>query len=310
MKVLVVDHAPAGAAPSKRRQGRMLLHALVHDLHQVPGIDVVTASTTGAIRRQLDVGIQAADAVWPLAPAERGVLERLARHILRRERILLGSRPHALRVATSRLRTSRVLARAGIDVVATYAPDQPLPARRCAWIARPDDGADVDDTRIFPSPADAHAWIRARATGRYVLQPFIAGKLGSLSLLCRDGSAQLLGCNEQRIVARDNQLHYLGTTVNGWPDPDGAFALLAQRIAAAVPGLWGHVSVDVVQADRGVVVLAVTGAMAAAYAGLHASLGRNPAALVLDLLAPPPHALLPRVQPLAVSVDVAAFDHP
>lgn len=285
----------------------MLLHALIGDLHQVPGIDLVTVGTPGPFRRQFDASIQAADAVWPLAPTARGMLERLSRQILRRERILLGSRPHALRVAASRLRTSRVLARAGIDVVATYAPKQPLPSVRGAWIVRPDDGANVDDTRIFPTTTAALGWITARGARGYVLQPFIPGKVGSLSLLCCDGFTQLLGCNEQRIVARDNQFHYLGTTVNSWPDIDGAFERLAGRVAAALPGLWGHAGVDFVQADRGVVVLAVNGAVTTSYAGLHASLGRNPAAMVLDLLAPPPHALLPRVKPLAVSVDVAAF---
>jgi predicted ATP-grasp superfamily ATP-dependent carboligase len=286
----------------------MVVQALLRDLHQVPGVDVITVGSPVACRRQLTASIQAADAVWPLTAASSGMLERLSRQVLQHERILLGSRPRALRVAASRLRTSRVLARAGIDVVATYAPGQPLPARRGAWIVRPDDGAHVDDTRIFPSTVEALAWINTSASRGYVLQPYIPGKLGSLSLLCCDGSAQLLGCNEQRVVARDNQLHYLGTTVNSWPDRDGAFARLAQRIAAALPGLWGHAGVDFVQADRSIVVLAINAGMNASYAGLHASLGHNPAALVLNLLAPPPHALLPRVQPLSVSVDVAAFD--
>lgn len=308
MKVLVIDHLPTGTSRSTRQQGGMVVQALLRDLHQVPGIDVITVNAPVARRRQLGASIQAADAVWPLTPASSGILERLSRQVLQHERILLGSRPRALRVAASRLRTSRLLARAGIDVVATYALGQPLPSRHGAWIVRPDDGTHVDDTRIFPSTVAAFAWINTSAPRGYVLQPYIPGKLGSLSLLCCDGNAQLLGCNEQHIVARDNQLHYLGTTVNSWPDPDGAFPRLAQRIAAALPGLWGHAGVDFVQADRGVVVLTINAGMTASYAGLHASLGHNPAALVLNLLAPPPHALLPRVQPLSVSVDVAAFD--
>ena len=40
-----------------------------------------------------------------------------------------------------------------------------------------------------------------------------------------------------RIAVRDNQLHFLGTTVNSMADSDGAFARLAQAVAAAVPGL-------------------------------------------------------------------------
>ena len=54
------------------------------------------------------------------------------------------------------------------------------------------------------------------------------------------------------------------------------------------------------------VVLAVHARVTASYAGLHASIGCNPAAMVLDLLGQP---CVPRTwsKPIAVSVDVAAF---
>jgi predicted ATP-grasp superfamily ATP-dependent carboligase len=312
LKVLVCAHAPdhAGAAPpapAQRHQAGMLLRTLLDDLDQVPGIALLPCPAPGPSQRRIDVSLQAADAVWPLAPQGGGMLERLSRQVLRQERILLGSQPHALRVAASRLRTSRVLARAGIDVVPTYVPGQPLPPSRGAWMVKPDDGADVDDTRIFSSAAAALAWISARTRVRYVLQPFLPGKLGSLALLCRDGKAQLLGCNEHRIAARDNQFHFLGTTVNSLADTDGAFARLAQAVAAALPGLWGHAAIDFVLAERGVVVLAVHARMTASYAGLRASLGCNPAALVLDLLAPSASIPNLRDKAVAVSVDVAAF---
>ena len=313
LKVVVFDAAPGdiirSSAPglARRRQGQMMLRALLNDLGQVPGIDVIASSAPGSLQRRFDAGVQAADAVWPLAPAAGGMLERLSRQVLRQERILLGSRPNALRVAASRLRTARVLARAGIDVVPTYVPSQPLPPAHGAWVVKPDDGADVEDTRIFSSVTAARAWIGNRLQARYVLQPFIAGKLGSLSLLCRNGSAQLLGCNEHRIAVRDDQFHFLGTTVNSLRDADGAFARLAHAVAGALPGLWGHVGIDFVLAERGVVVLALHARMTASYAGLHASIGCNPAAMALDLLVRPASAVPLHVKPVAVSVDVAAF---
>ena len=317
LKVFVFDYASGVAArastgigkiaPSLRHQGQMMLHALLGDLEQVPGIALVTLDASGAFRRCFEAGVHAADAVWPLAPDAGGVLERLSRQVLRSERILLGSKPHALRVAGSKLRTSRVLARAGIDVVSTFAPGQPLPPEPGAWVVKPDDGSDVDDTRIFPTSEAALAWIGGQAGGCYVLQPFIPGKLGSLSLLCQDGAAQLLGCNEQRIAARDNQFYFLGTTVNSMPDTHGDFARLAQAVAAALPGLWGHVGIDFVLAGQRATVLAVNARMTTSYAGLHASLGCNPAAMVIDLLAQPASAARARAKPLAVSIDLAPF---
>lgn len=339
LKVFVFDYATGATAQdgmppaSLRRQSQMMLHALLGDLGQVPGIALVTLETagtpgtvdaprtpwihaapvaSGAFQRRFDACVQAADAVWPLAPEAGGMLERLSRQVLRHQRILLGSQPQALRVAASRLRTARVLARAGITVVPTYAPGQPRPATNNAWVVKPDVGADYEDTRIFSTADAALAWIADRAG--YVLQPFIPGKLGSLSLLCRDGAAQLLGCNEHRIAVRDNQFHLLGTTVNSLPDRDGAFARLGQQVAQALPGLWGHAGIDFVLAEQGIAVLAVHARMTPSYAGLHASLGCNPAAMVLDLLASQTGASgsvgTPRfaVKPVPVSVDVAAFD--
>jgi predicted ATP-grasp superfamily ATP-dependent carboligase len=312
LKLFAFDYAsassPDGALPaSVRHQGQMMLRALLSDLVELPGIELITIGAPGPFRRRFDACVQAADAVWPLAPEAGGMLERLSRQVLRSERILLGSKPNALRVAGSKLRTSRALARAGVAVVPTYSPGQPLPPSTGAWVVKPDDGAGCLNSRIFPGAEAALAWIAASGEAGWVLQPFFPGKLGSLSLLCCDGAAQLLGCNEPRIAVRDNQFHFLGTTVNSMPDADGGFERLAQAVAAAIPGLWGHVGVDFVIAEHGVVVLEVNARMTTSYAGLHASIGCNPAALVLDLLAQPAGTPRVRARPVAISVDVAAF---
>ncbi len=310
LKLFAFDYASgaaAGALPDAlRHQGSLMLRALLADLVELPGIELITIDAAGPFRPRFLAGLQAADAVWPLAPEAGGMLERLSREVLRSERILLGSQPAALRVACSKLRTSRALARAGIAVAATYSPRQPLPPGVDAWVVKPDDGTGCLDSRIFPGADAALAWIAASGAAGYVLQPFIPGKLCSLSLLCCDGAAQLLGCNEQRVAVRDNQFQFLGTTVNGMLDADGELARLAEAVAAAIPGLWGHVGIDFVAAERGPVVLEVNARVTTSYAGLHASLGCNPAALLLDLLERPAVAPRARARPVAVSVDVAA----
>ena len=313
LKLFAFDYASGGGSSAGelpealRQQGRMMLRALLADLGQLPGVELITIGEPGLFRGRFDACVEAADAVWPLAPEAGGLLERLSLQVLRRERILLGSGPAALRVACSKLRTARTLAQAGIAVAATYTPNQPLPPWSGAWVVKPDDGAGCLNTRIFPDAAAALAWIAAAGEAGYVLQAFIAGKLGSLSLLCCDGVAQLLGCNEQRIAVRDNQFHLLGTTVNGMSDNAGQFERLAQAVAAAIPGLWGHVGVDFIVAEHGVVVLEVNPRLTTSYAGLHASIGCNPAALVLDLLALPAGGVRPRPKPMPVSVDMDAF---
>jgi len=297
LKVFAFDYATAGGPMSRRlpqslrRQGDMLLQALQADLRALPGIELTTLAsvqdaphTQPAFSERFEACLEAADAVWPLATESEGLLERLSQEILRANRILLGSAPGAVRVAASKLTVARALADGGVPVAATYSPHTVLPDVAGAWVVKPDDGAGCFDIRLFSDRAAALAWIRAAAVEDYVLQPFIAGKLGSLSLLCCDGVARVLSCNLERVAMRNNRFHFLGSTVNGLGDHDGALERLAQQVAAAIPSLWGYVGVDFVLTDQGAVVLDVNPRLTAAYAGLHASIGRNPAGLVIDLL--------------------------
>jgi predicted ATP-grasp superfamily ATP-dependent carboligase len=103
---------------------------------------------------------------------------------------------------------------------------------------------------------------------------------------------------------RNNRFHFLGSTVNGLGDHDGSLDRLAQQVAAAIPSLWGYVGVDFVLTERGAVVLDVNPRLTAAYAGLHASIGRNPAGLVIELLKGPAAMPGPLSVRRAVSVDL------
>ena len=324
MKVFAFDYVMEGGPTTRTlprsftQQGAMLFDSLLADLGALPGVEVCTmagltmpgpggSEAVQSFSARFAACVEAADAVWPLAPEAGGLLESLSRDILRGKRILLGSAPGAVRVAASKIKVARALAEGGVATVPTYRPHACLPDGEGAWVVKPEDGVGCLDTRLFSDRASALAWIRTSAVQGYVLQPFVAGKLGSLSLLCCDGAARLLARNLERVAVRDNRFHFLGSTVNGLNDADGALERLAQQVAAALPTLWGYVGVDVILSERGAVVLDVNPRLTAAYAGLHASIGCNPAGLVIDLLkgasalpaAPPKHR--------AVSVDVDSF---
>jgi len=326
LRVFAFDYLVEGGAMTRSlprsfvRQGGMLFDALLADLAAVPGVEVCTmaqgapdASAVGGAqpRASFDARfaacVAAADAVWPLAPESEGLLENLSREILRAKRILLGSAPGAVRVAASKIKLARALADGGVATVPTYRPHAALPDCEGAWVVKPEDGVGCLDTRLFSDRAAALAWIRTSAAQGYVLQPFIAGKLGSLSLMCCDGTARLLARNLERVAVRDNRFHFLGSTVNGLADPDGALERLAQQVAAALPTLWGYVGVDIILGERGAVVLDVNPRLTAAYAGLHASIGCNPAGLAIDLLKGPAALPAPLTRRSAVSVDLGSF---
>ena len=327
LKVFAFDYAMAGGPRARAvpnaltQQGAMLLHALLADLAALPDVELHTmpaapdapgpagAAFSGqAFDQCFDACVQAADAVWPLV-LDTGLLEDLSRDILRGKRILLGSAPGAVRVTASKLTMARALADGGVPAVPTFSPHASLPDGEGAWVVKPDDGAGCLDTRLFSDRAAALAHVRASAAQDYVLQPFVAGELGSLSLVCCDGKARVLACNRERVAVRDNRFHFLGSMVNGLDDADGTLADLARQVAAALPTLWGYVGVDFIRSAAGVLVLDVNPRLTAAYAGLNASIGCNPAGLVIDLLQGTAALSAPLAR-RAVCVDVASFGQP
>ena len=310
MKIYICEHAlsaqPNGAtvfAPAGFR-GDLLLTALLADLTRVgdvkvsilrdpacDALDLPAAASVvplrggaGDIGRAVDACIRNADAVWPLAPESNGALESISKNILQHNKILLGSTPDAVHLAGSKYRTSQALRAAGISMVPTWRVQASLPDDLHALVVKPDDGAGCSDTHIFSHPQAAHEWIAAHPDGDYVLQPYISGRPCSLSLLCGDHDVFLLGCNDQRVAVSDNQFHYMGSTVNSIDDKSGALERLARRVIAAIPGLWGYVGIDLIITDQGPVVLEVNPRMTMSHAGLHASLGANPAAMLFDMV--------------------------
>jgi tyramine---L-glutamate ligase len=284
------------------REGDMMLRALVADLQEVPdvrlttgrdprlpplpGIRTLAPASGGDPLALFRRGARAADAAWPIAPETHGVLEQLARETLALHKVLLGCRPDAVRIAASKRATALALRAAGVPVVPTFgACDrlEPLPGR---WVVKPDDGVGCDGAILVDDWRAAAAHL-ARHPTSVVAQPWIDGPAVSLSLVCRDGDVRLLCANRQHIRIADapsTPPHPIlaGIEVNAVADRDGTLARLGRRSAAAIPGLWGYVGVDLVLADTGPIVLEINPRLTTSYCGLRDALGLNPAALLLD----------------------------
>lgn len=310
MKIFVFEWVTGGGLagkalpPGLAREGEMMLRALVEDLGGVPAVRLTTSRDRRLLPPPPGVpsivpatgegplalfarGAHGADAVWPIAPETDGVLERLACCTVALGKTLLGCRPEAVRFTASKRATARALEATGVPVVPTFGAGerpQPSPGR---WVVKPDDGVGCEGARLVPDWRSAAALL-AHGSEKLVAQPWIDGQAASLSLLCRDGDARLLCANQQHIRFVDGRLSLAGISVNAVPDREGTLRDLARRIAAAIPGLWGYVGVDIVLAHDGPVVLEINPRLTTSYRGLRRALGINPAALVLEgLLAPP-----------------------
>ena len=319
------------ASPGLLAQGVAMRDALVADLQRLDGVAVSCVTTRHAplppsLARVRPVVADAAgppvraaefladearrhDRVWVIAPESGGLLAALAT-AAGRER-WIGCALPAIRIAASKTATRERLAAHGIRVPRGWSPGQPEPESRGRWVVKPDDGAGSDGVRVHSNFARARDDLLARRGRRLAstAETWVDGVPLSLSLLCAAGRAELLGINRQRVtVAADGVLDYCGVDI-GVAAVDSAagrtLAALAQRIAAAIPGLAGYLGVDLVwrpvtpdpspglPGDGDATVIEINPRLTCAYVGLSAALGRNLAAEILAAHQPEPVALVP-----------------
>jgi len=292
---LAGEPIPSGLAA----EGEGMLRALLHDLLEIDGVEVVT--TRDARLPPLAMGVTEipirentwecwmecigqAQAVWPIAPETGGMLERLSRLTLQKERCLIGSRPEAIAVAASKWATAKCLAAGGVPVIETVRVGGHVPDSAAGWVVKPDDGAGCEYTFYFNQRRRLEAWLKSENGQDNVIQPYLVGTPASLSLLCSQCMVRILGCNKQLIELCGGRFRCSGVMVNALSSQRAALQPLAKRIMQALPGLWGYVGVDLVLAPEGPVVVEINPRLTTSYVGLTQAIGKNPARLVLDLL--------------------------
>ena len=286
---------------SLAREGALMRDALMRDLAELAGVAVIGshdarlpapqfAHQSVAIHEQGDVWsiwnqcVANADAVWPIAPETSGVLSRFTALAESHQKTLLGSNAHAVDIAGSKMATFKTLQSAGINAVPSYSTDDWPKDEAGAWVTKPDDGVGCDGTLYFATTANLADWLEQGVATQHIIQPYRSGVAASLSMLCKQGQAWLLSCNQQKITLQEGKFSYHGSVLNGMAEHSQAFEHLAQQIAAAIPGLAGYVGVDVLVHQGHIEVLEINPRLTTSYAGLHQAIGCNPAGLVLDLL--------------------------
>jgi predicted ATP-grasp superfamily ATP-dependent carboligase len=230
------------------------------------------------------------DLCWIVAPESGGLLLRL--HEAVGDARWIGCSAEAISLAASKRATCEALHAAGVATPLAFAS-----TGDGAWIVKPDDGAGTQETRFHATRAAAEADLRRRQDeGRSaVAQPFVPGEALSLSLVVGPDLARVVAFNRQQVqIDAAGWLHDLGVQAGALRPPDPRILplrALAQKVAAAVPGLRGYVGIDVVWNERkGVVVIEVNPRVTCAYVGLSAALGRN---LAADILAAHPRSRVP-----------------
>jgi predicted ATP-grasp superfamily ATP-dependent carboligase len=319
--------AHAALPPSLWREGDLMLRSLVKDLAELDGVEIVvsrdarlpaehlpaTVVPVGAtddpwlIWRHL---IQESDVVWAVAPETDGLLERLIGLVRELGRKPLASHRDALRLCASKSATAAHLMAHAIPVVPTrrlsLAAIEEFGDAAAGWVVKPDDGAGAEGTRLVKSRRALIDLCRQSDATRQVLQPYVAGTAASLSLLCWDGKARLLSCNRQDVLISDGCFHYAGWLVGGLEARRDRYEPIAAAVAAAIPGLWGYVGIDLIDGSNCPLVLEINPRLTTTYAVLRDAIGVNPAQLVLGLGQSETSAALPPVtaRPLNIAEHV------
>ena len=226
--------------------------------------------------------IGVSDAVLLIAPETGGVLERLTQLAERLNKMVLGSKASAIKLAGDKWLTYQSFISHHIPMLDTYLASALPNNMDGAYVAKPIDGAGCDDTAYFEDARSLHAWLMGRED-THIVQPFQTGDAASFSMLCKNGKAYLLSCNRQHIQINGQEFSYHGGVVNGLDVHREAFNTLAQKIVQALPGLAGYVGVDLIVHKGEYFVLEINPRLTTSYVALRQACGGNPAQMLLDL---------------------------
>jgi predicted ATP-grasp superfamily ATP-dependent carboligase len=319
LKILLLEYITAGGfndAPlpaSLLREGLLMRDALLRDFGAVPQVEITTTYDVRlgkpALHTQHKIQSHAAHAnsnpteIWQtllsscdvalvVAPETDGILHHLTQLIEASPAVNLGCDATSVKLTTSKLATSAVLQQSGITTILSYKADTfdcALGADKFphGYVLKPDDGAGCDNAWYFVDSNALDQWLQSNSEElfKFIIQPYQTGLSASFSMLCKQGKAWALACNEQKIEIDKTHSHlkYSGSYINALASYSADFNELAQRIADAIPGLNGYVGVDVIIEDGVIYVVEINPRITTSYIGLQQSLQHNPAELILAL---------------------------
>ena len=308
---------------SLAKEGALMRDALLTDLSELP-YEIVTTADYRVLARSAkpilcsecltinkndnvwqiwQTQMQAADAVWIIAPETGGILKKLTQMASQRASLVLGCGLASIEITSKKMATFLALEVAGIACIPTHSYND-WPKSHWIWLAKPNDGAGCSDTACFNNPDDLEDWIEDNHKQMtHVIQAFQPGDAASISCVMRHGKAHLLSCNTQHIDINNQMLSYSGGVVNGMRDYWPQFEFIANRIAQALPSLAGYVGIDVIVDDDEIIVVEINPRLTTSYIGLRESIGANPAELIINTLTQP-EFVWPTLQRNLVSVSV------
>lgn len=329
MKILVFEYITGGGLAgqvlpaSLLAEGRMMLQALLDDLKCLPNLQVllplddrclnfslpantqvVSVAQADDIQQRLPDLIKQAGFVWLIAPESDGMLAALAGMVAQQQKILLLSPPATLAICADKLATYRCLATNNIPVVETLCMEGLIDAPYPICVIKPIDGVGCVGSLIVENPDQYAAAVKALPEAEnFLIQPLLAGQAISLSCLFKQGRGWLLCRNQQQVAVKHQCFSLRACLVNAdYPRLD-FYQDLVDRIAIAMPGLWGYIGIDIIETpDQGPLILEINPRLTTSYVGIRRAIGINVVEQVFRLLDGDPYLCFSNNQPVRVDI--------
>lgn len=226
-----------------------------------------------------------ADAALVIAPESNNILLNLIQMAEQLNCPVSGSLSGSVKTATSKLQTAQLLVRNNIPCIDTLLlKEYTIPVSQHGWVIKPDDGAGAEQCYFCADEKALDALSNSIDPEKFIIQPYIKGEAASLSMICHQGTAQLLACNQQIFNFIEGKGILQKIVVNGATEQWDAFSAIAKKIAAADHGLSGYIGVDLIINHNGITVVEINPRLTTAYVGLRLSISLNPVALMLSIL--------------------------
>ena len=325
LKILVFEYITGGGLnksdfpESLAREGLLMLQSLVDDLTRIDVVEPLIMLDYRMIGRlspnpanihiigpehdshqEFTRLMSLCDAVWPIAPESDAILQTLCEEVERSGKLLLTPPASAVAVSGNKWLTYRQLRQHSIATVQTqklvdfsFIPGE--------WMLKPADGVGCADSYMISKQKDFDTITATLDKDKYIIQPHIQGEKASLSCLFKQGRGWLLCANRQHFELINKQYHLTGITVNFQSDISN-YLNLVNDVAKAMPNLWGHVGIDLIEKAEQILVLEINPRLTTSYAGIHEAIGINCARAVLELLAGDP--LLQPTRNQAVNIKI------
>lgn len=246
---------------------------------------IVSIAREQCIYEVLPKLIDSVDMVWPIAPEIDSILQKVTRLVEAKSKVLLNSSSEAVALCSDKLLNYHFLEKQSITSIETMALELFSETIDKPWVLKPKNGVGCLNSYLVTTPQlFKQVCSQVNSAPDYIMQPYIKGQSLSLSCLFKAGKAWLLCCNQQVVSIHDDMFQLEACIVNIPIQEAALYQTLIDRIATAIPGLFGYVGIDIIQPEQGLPrVVEINPRLTTSYVGINQATGINVASAVIAM---------------------------